>query len=80
MSPNQLIKRVLLFLQSDGDADMDVWAVNEIVPLWTEALFVLTKVIDGPLKGEKYHLTNTSATAMVVDERDSIVAMSSPFR
>jgi conjugal transfer pilus assembly protein TraK len=40
---------------------MDVRATNEIVPLWTEVLFVLTKVIDGPLKGEKYQLTNTSA-------------------
>ncbi len=67
---NQLIKRVLLSLQSDADTDMDVRAVNEIVPLWTEALFVLTRVIDGPLKGEKYLFTNTSANAMVIDERE----------
>jgi conjugal transfer pilus assembly protein TraK len=65
-----MIKRVLLSLQSDADTEMDVRAVNEIVPLWTEALFVLIRVIDGPVKGEKYLLTNTSANAMVIDERE----------
>lgn len=67
---NQLIKRVLLSLQSDGDGEFDFRVTNEIVPLWSEALFVLTKVIDGPLKGEKYKLTNTSAKLMVLDERE----------
>ena len=67
---NQLIKRVLLSLQSDGDGEFDFRVANEIVPLWSEALFVLTKVIDGPLKGEKYQLTNTSANLMVLDERE----------
>jgi conjugal transfer pilus assembly protein TraK len=67
---NQLIKRVLLSLQSDIEAEMEARAANEIVPLWTEALFVLTRVIDGPLKGEKYLLTNTSANTMVIDERE----------
>ncbi len=69
---NQLIKRVLLSLQSDGDGDgeFDFRVTNEIVPLWSEALFVLTKVIDGPLKGEKYQLTNTSTNLMVLDERE----------
>ena len=67
---NQLIKRVLLSLQSDTEAEMEARVANEIVPLWTEALFVLTRVIDGPLKGEKYLLTNTSANAMVLDERE----------
>lgn len=67
---NQLIKRVLLSLQSDGDGEFDFRVSNEIVPLWSEALFVLTKVIDGPLKGEKYQLTNTSANLMVLDERE----------
>jgi len=67
---NQLIKRVLLSLQSDGDGEFDFRVTNEIVPLWSEALFVLTKVIDGPLKGEKYQLTNTSAKLMVLDERE----------
>jgi conjugal transfer pilus assembly protein TraK len=67
---NQMIKRVLLALQADTDAEMEARGTNEIVPLWAEALFVLTKVIDGPLKGEKYLLTNTSATAMVIDERE----------
>ncbi|MDX9943163.1 MAG: type-F conjugative transfer system secretin TraK [Azonexus sp.] len=67
---NQLIKRVLLSLQSDGDGEFDFRVTNEIVPLWSEALFVLTKVIDGPLKGEKYQLTNTSANLMVLNERE----------
>ena len=67
---NQLIKRVLLSLQSEGDGEFDFRVSNEIVPLWSEALFVLTKVIDGPLKGEKYQLTNTSANLMVLDERE----------
>ena len=67
---NQLIKRVLLSLQSDGDGEFDFRVTNEIVPLWSETLFVLTKVIDGPLKGEKYQLTNTSANLMVLDERE----------
>ena len=67
---NQLIKRVLLSLQSDGDGEFDFRVTNEIVPLWSEALFVLTKVIDGPLKGEKYQITNTSPNLMVLDERE----------
>jgi len=67
---NQLIKRILLSLQSDGDGEFDFRVTNEIVPLWSEALFVLTKVIDGPLRGEKYQLTNTSANLMVLDERE----------
>ena len=67
---NQQIKRVLLALQSDSETDMDVRATNEIVPLWTEALFVQTKVVNGPLKGEKYQLTNTSESPMVIDERE----------
>ena len=67
---NQHIKRILLALQSDSDMEMDSRASNEIVPLWAEVLFVLTKVIDGQLKGEKYQLTNTSASPMVIDERE----------
>jgi conjugal transfer pilus assembly protein TraK len=69
-SRNQQIKRILIALQSDIDVELDKRATNEIVPLWTEVLFVLTKVIDGPLKGEKYQLTNTSAIPMVIDERE----------
>lgn len=67
---NQQIKRVLLALQSETETEMDVRATNEIVPLWTEVLFVQTKVVDGPLKGEKYQLTNMSASPMVIDERE----------
>lgn len=70
VSRNQQIKRLLLALQSDTDSEMDSRATNEIVPLWSEALFVLTKVIEGPLKGERYQLTNTSSVSMVIDERE----------
>lgn len=69
-SRNQQIKRLLLALQSDSDAETDIRVTNEIVPLWSEALFVLTKVIEGPLKGERYQLTNTSSVSMVIDERE----------
>jgi len=34
------------------------------------AMFVLVKVVEGPLKGEKYLLTNTSDKPMVIDERE----------
>ena len=70
VSRNQQIKRLLLALQSDTDTELDSRAANEIVPLWSEALFVLTKVIEGPLKGERYQLTNTSSGPMVIDERE----------
>ena len=69
-SRNQQIKRLLLALQSDSDAETDIRVINEIVPLWSEVLFVLTKVIEGPLKGERYQLTNTSSVSMVIDERE----------
>ncbi len=69
-SRNQQIKRMLLALQSDTDTETETRATNEIVPLWSEVLFVVTKVIDGPLKGEKFHLTNTSSSPMVIDERE----------
>lgn len=69
-SRNQQIKRLLLALQSDSDAETDIRVTNEIVPLWSEVLFVLTKVIEGPLKGERYQLTNTSSVSMVIDERE----------
>ena len=66
----QAIKRVLLALASDQEPDTETRVVNEIVPLWQESLFVLVKVLDGALKGEKYLLTNTSAKPMVIDERE----------
>jgi len=66
----QAIKRVLLVLESDKETGMETRVVNDHVPLWQESLFVLVKVLDGPLKGEKYLLTNTSAKPMVIDERE----------
>lgn len=70
LARNQAIKRVVLALESDEETDMESRAVNELVPLWKEAMFVLVKVVDGPLKGEKYQLTNTSDKPMVIDERE----------
>ncbi len=70
LARNQAIKRVLQALNTDEDADLEARAANDLVPLWAEALFVRVKVVDGPLKGEKYRLTNTSDKSMVVDERE----------
>jgi conjugal transfer pilus assembly protein TraK len=67
---NQAIKRMILALDADEEGDVDARTVNEVVPLWQEALFVLVKVVEGPLKGEKYRLTNTSLKRMVIDERE----------
>ena len=67
---NQAIKRVLLALEADDETDGEARAVNDLVPLWTEALFVRVKIVEGPFKGEKYRLTNTSSKAMVIDERE----------
>lgn len=67
---SQAIKRVVLALDADGEMDMESRVANELVPLWKEALFVLVKIVQGPLKGEKYHLSNTSDKPMVIDERE----------
>jgi conjugal transfer pilus assembly protein TraK len=67
---NQAIKRVILALDADEEGDWEARTVNEVVPLWKEALFVLVKIVEGPLKGEKYRLTNTSDQPMIVDERE----------
>lgn len=67
---NLEVKRVVLALDGDGETDMEARAANELVPLWKEAMFVLVKIVQGPLRGEKYHLSNTSDKPMVIDERD----------
>lgn len=67
---NLEIKRVVLALDADGETNMESRTANELVPLWKEALFVLVKIVQGPLKGEKYHLSNTSDKPMVIDERE----------
>lgn len=67
---NQAIKKVVLALASEENGDLEVREVNEIVPLWEEALFVLVKVVDGAFIGEKYLLTNVSNKPMYIDERE----------
>lgn len=66
----QAIKQTVLALESSDGAGLDVRETNELVPLWKEAMFVLVKAVDGPLRGEKYLLTNTSDKPMVIDERE----------
>lgn len=70
VSRNQQIKRILLALQADHDDATEAQPLREVVPLWSEVLFVLVRVIDGSLKGERYQLTNISPTTMVIDERE----------
>lgn len=67
---SQAIKRVVLALDADGETEMESRATNELVPLWKEALFVLVKIVQGPLRGEKYQLSNASDKPMVIDERE----------
>lgn len=67
----QAIKRMIVALEADDSLGFDANAVNRVIPLWNEALFVLRKVIDaGSIKGERYSLTNTSKQPMVIDERE----------
>ncbi len=67
---NLEVKRVVLALDGDGETDMEARAANELVPLWKEAMFVLVKIVQGPLRGEKYQLSNASDKPMVIDERE----------
>lgn len=69
MERNRVIKHMLLALDSDQEI-METRAVNRVIPLWHDAMFVLTKLVEGPYKGEKYRLTNVSNQQMVVDERE----------
>ena len=65
------IRRVLLALARDTTPeDMSASEPLEIVPLWHESRFVLVRTLEGPLRGEKYQLTNVSKTPMVLDERE----------
>jgi len=66
----QAIKRVVVALDSDDEREMESQTANDLVPLWKEAMFVRVKVVQGPLRGEKYQLTNTSDKPMVIDERE----------
>lgn len=70
-SRNQIIKRVILALDSAQDAEMELRETNDIVPLWKEAMFVRKMIVDGSgFTGEKYLLTNVSSAEMVIDERE----------
>lgn len=78
-SRNKAIKRVIFALENDA-SDSDGSVVNKVIPLWSEARFVLLKEIDGAFKGEKYQLSNISNADMVIDERElyrrNVVAVS----
>jgi len=68
---NQAAKRVTVALYGDDETGIDARVVNEVVPLWSEAMFIRVKVVDGPMfKGEKFELTNISNKPMFIDERE----------
>ena len=70
-SRNSAIRRVLLALERDTEPeDMTARDSMEIIPLWSEARFVLVRTLEGALIGEKYQLTNLSSSKMVIDERE----------
>ena len=70
-SRNSAIRRVLLALERDTEPeDMTARDSMEIIPLWSEARFVLVRTLEGALIGEKYQLTNLSSSKMVLDERE----------
>lgn len=78
LARNQAIKRVILQLESADDEDST--PVHKVIPLWAESSFVKVKELDGPVRGEKYVLTNQSPRRMVIDERElfrkSVMAIS----
>jgi len=70
-SRNAAIRRVMLALMRDAEPeDMIAKDALDIVPLWNEARFVLVRMLEGALVGEKYQLTNVSKQRMVIDERE----------
>jgi len=71
MERNRAIKYMVLALKSpELVPDVEVRPTNRVVPLWGNALFMLTATAQGQYEGEKYRLTNTSAQPMVIDERE----------
>ncbi len=71
MERNRAIKYMVLALRSpDLVPEIEVRTTNRVVPLWGNALFVLTATAQGQYQGEKYRLTNTSSQQMVMDERE----------
>lgn len=71
MERNRAIKYMVLALKSpDQVPDIEIHQADKIVPLWENALFVLTATTEGQYSGEKYRLTNTSSQQMVIDERE----------
>src|SRR5690606_8153624 len=71
MERNRAIKYMILALGSpDRDVGMEIRTVNRTIPLWNDALFILTALVQGQYSGEKYRLTNISNRQMVIDERE----------
>jgi conjugal transfer pilus assembly protein TraK len=70
MERNRAIKHVILALESPQNSGMEARAVNRVVPLWNDVMFVLTSTLDGRYTGEKYRITNTSSLQLVIDERE----------
>jgi len=70
MERNRAIKHMILALESPQSVDMKARAVNRVVPLWNDVMFVLTATVDGRYTGEKYIITNISSGQLVIDERE----------
>jgi len=68
----RLIKNLLLAMAGDAlPRDMQVREANQVVTLWNEARFTLTrKYVGSHLVGEKYLLANVSAAPMVIAEQE----------
>jgi conjugal transfer pilus assembly protein TraK len=67
------IKRLVLALEgTNEDQDLPMTHAHEQVELWPESRFILTERATGDdnLRGERYLLTNLSAKAMHIDERE----------
>lgn len=67
---SRMIKRAVAAALGQGAGDYGLREANEVVPLWSESLFVLEAVAEGELRAERYRLTNTSTAPMVIDERE----------
>jgi len=66
------IKDLILAMADDGlKGNVEAIAVNKEVPLWKEGrLVMLAKYVDSELVGEKYRLTNTSPSDMLLTEQE----------
>lgn len=72
VSYQRRIKDLMLVMADDELKDsVETIAVNKDVPLWKEGrLILVAKYMDGEVVGEKYRLTNVSASEMLLVEQE----------